>query len=97
MTYYNTTHEKGKVLICNWAKTAKQDELVLLIFAKNKEALFTPFEVQTILQDDYDKPFPITSIRRSISNLTEREALEKTSIKRKGLYGVSNYCWKYAV
>ena len=97
MTYYNTTQERGQSLACNWAKTAKQDDLVLLIFATNKEALFTPFEVQTILRDDYEKLFPITSIRRSINTLTEREALEKTTLKRKGRYGKSNYCWKYVV
>ena len=69
MTYYNTTQERGQTLTCNWVKTAKQDELVLLIFATNKEALFTPFEVQTILRDDYEKSFPITSIRFSESSL----------------------------
>ena len=97
MTFYNTTNETGKALNHKWIQTAKQDDLVLLIFATNKEALFTPYDIQNILRDDYDKPFPITSIRRSMSTLTEREALEKTPVRKKGPFGATNYCRKYAV
>ena len=97
MSYYNTTGLKDRDLSEAWTKTANQDELVLSVFLLNKKALFTPFEIQNILKDDYDKLFPITSVRRAINTLTEIEALEKTSIKRKGIYGKSNYCWKYAI
>jgi len=97
MTYYNTTSEIGTNLTKSWAKSIKQDDLVLLIFARNKEVVFTPFEIQDILNKEYDKTYPITSIRRAINTLTEREALEKTSVKRKGNYGKTNYCWKYAI
>ena len=97
MTYYNTTSEIGKNLNKSWTKSVKQDDLILLVFARNKKAVFTPFEIQEILNSEYEKAYPITSIRRSINTLTEREALEKTSLKRKGAYGKSNYCWKYAL
>tara|TARA_R100000742_G_C4198128_1_gene28081 strand:+ start:260 stop:553 length:294 start_codon:yes stop_codon:yes gene_type:complete len=97
MTFYNTTNQSGEELKCSWIETAKQDEIVLLLFARNKDMTFTPFDIQNILKNDYDKDYPITSVRRSISNLTEIEALEKTSTKRKGKYGKSNYCWKYAL
>tara|TARA_R100001594_G_scaffold97288_2_gene131523 strand:- start:1198 stop:1491 length:294 start_codon:yes stop_codon:yes gene_type:complete len=97
MTYYNTTSEIGQNLANSWIKTAKQDEIILMIFARHKESIFTPHEIQSIARDDYDKLYPITSVRRSINTLTKREALEKTSIKRKGGWGKSNYCWKYAV
>ena len=97
MTYYNTTLKKGVDLKQAWFKTATQDELVLAVFVTNKTVVFTPHEIQSILRDDYDKPFPITSIRRSMSTLTEREALEKTPVRKKGPFGATNYCWKYAV
>ena len=97
MTFYNTTNQSGEELKSSWVETAKQDEIVLLLFARNKDMTFTPFDIQNILKNDYDKDYPITSVRRSISNLTEIEALEKTSTKRKGKYGKSNYCWKYAL
>ena len=95
MSYYNTTAETGKILDHAWVKSANQDELILSIFVTNREAIFTPHEVQNILRDDYEKLYPITSVRRSINTLTEREALKKTSIKKKGPWGASNYCWKY--
>tara|TARA_Y100001938_G_C8061140_1_gene417337 strand:+ start:1153 stop:1446 length:294 start_codon:yes stop_codon:yes gene_type:complete len=95
MSYYNTTAETGNILDNAWVKTANQDELVLSIFIKNRTVVFTPHEIQSILRDDYEKLFPITSVRRSINTLTKREALEKTTTKRKGGWGRSNYCWKY--
>ena len=95
MTYYNTTFKKDVDLKQAWFKTATQDELVLAVFVTNKTVVFTPHEIQSILRDDYDKLYPITSVRRSINTLTERDALQKTSIKRKGPWGASNYCWKY--
>jgi len=97
MTFYNTTNQSGEELKSSWIETAKQDEIVLLLFARNQDMTFTPFDIQNILKNDYDKDYPITSVRRSISNLTEIEALEKTSTKRKGKYGKANYCWKYAL
>ena len=95
MSYYNTTGLKDRDLSEAWTKTANQDELVLSVFLLNKKALFTPFEIQNILKDDYDILFPITSVRRAINTLTEREALEKTATRRKGPFGATNYCWKY--
>jgi len=97
MTFYNTTNEVGEKLEKSYLKTMKQDDIILLIFARNSHSIFTPFEIQDILNTSYDKKYPITSIRRSINTLTEREALKKTSIKRKGNYGKANYCWKYAL
>ena len=97
MTYYNTTHEQSKPLEVSWAKAAKQDVLILLVFARNKKSIFTPFEILKILFSEFDRNLPITSIRRSINTLTNIGALEKTNIRRKGAYGKSNYCWKYAV
>ena len=95
MTYYNTTQEQGSNLYRSWTKTVKQDELILLVFARNKKLIFTPFQIQDILNEDFDRMFPITSVRRSINTLTNIDALEKTLIKRKGDYGRANYCWKY--
>jgi len=96
MKYYNTTSQTGEELKDSWTKAIKQDDIILLLFARNKNMTFTPFDVQNILKHDYSKDYPITSIRRSMNTLTEIEALEKTSIKRKGKYGKSNYCWKYS-
>ena len=95
MTYYNTTHEKSKPLEASWARTAKQDALILLIFTKNKKSIFTPFEVQELLSSNFNRVLPITSVRRAINTLTKIGALSKTNIKRKGVYGKVNYCWTH--
>jgi len=95
MSYYNTTSLEGSELKHAWSKNATQDEVVLAVFLTNKTVVFTPHEIQSILRDDYEKLYPITSVRRSINTLTEREALIKTTTKRKGPWGASNYCWKY--
>ena len=36
----------------------------------------------------------ITSVRRSITDLTKEGYLEKTSEQRKGLYGKKEYIWR---
>lgn len=95
MSYYNTTNIKERKLKYAWAKNATQDEVVLAVFVTNKTVVFTPHEIQSILREDYEKLYPITSVRRSINTLTERDALIKTTTKRKGPWGASNYCWKY--
>lgn len=95
MRFYNTTNLKGEELKNAWSKTAKQEDVILAVFLTHADIPFTPFEVQDILQRDYEKIYPITSIRRAINTLTEREAIEKTLIRRKGPFGVTNYCWIY--
>ena len=95
MTYYNTIHEQSKLLEVSWAKAAKQDVLILLVFARYKKSIFTPFDILKLLSSEFDRTFPITSVRRSINTLTNIGALDKTNIKRKGVYGKANYCWKY--
>ena len=93
MAYYNTTHEKGELLERLGISTEKQDVLIFTLFNRDKESIFTPFDIQELLLSEFKRDFPITSIRRSINTLTNIDALRKTSIKRKGRYGKNNYCW----
>lgn len=50
----------------------------------------TPFEVEHRL----DYRYPITSIRRAMTNLTELMVLEKTDEVRQGKYGKKNHVWR---
>ena len=50
MTFYNTTQQTGEELKTSWIDTAKQDEIILLLFARNQDMTFTPFDIQNILQ-----------------------------------------------
>ena len=47
------------------------------------------------LVDDYDTNWPLTSIRRSISTLTDAGKLTKTSELRKGKYDKKEHVWKF--
>ncbi len=69
-------------------KAKKQEEKVLAIF-ENASKPVSPTDVYIVLERYY----PITSIRRAITNLTDAGKLEKTDIKKEGLYGKPNYCW----
>tara|TARA_R110002020_G_scaffold120869_1_gene275204 strand:- start:744 stop:1040 length:297 start_codon:yes stop_codon:yes gene_type:complete len=86
--YYNTTNETGKDLKESHKKTKSQQERILEIFKTSKSA--SPSQVMLALPVGT----LITSVRRSITDLTKQGHLEKTPEKRKGLYGKPEYIWK---
>jgi len=94
--YYNTNNETGNKLKQSKKKTITQDEFILGIFNtwRTNEGL-TPSEIEGILVDDYDTNWPLTSIRRSISTLTDTGKLTKTDKLRKGKYGKNEHVWKF--
>ena len=95
MSYYNTIHETGREVKESHEKALKQDDIILKVFYLYPDQFYTPFDIQSILIDSYNKDYPITSIRRSINTLTNKDSLIKTSAKKQGLYGKNNYCWRY--
>lgn len=97
MSYYNTTNESGTTLKNNVAKAKSQEEEILDIFRLDfkhwKDATdyvgMTPVNIL-----DFFPKYPITSIRRALTNLTKQGKLIKTNEKRIGMYGRSEYVWK---
>lgn len=71
-------------------KNSKQSDIILKLFEDNMYQSFTPCEVHLLTGQQY----PITSIRRAITDLTKMNKLEKTDLRRKGMYGELNYTWK---
>ena len=94
MSFYNTINAMGRDLFTANQKALGQEGLILEIFKEVGREL-TPFEVDERLRRN-GYVYPITSIRRSITNLTKSGRLEKTSIRRSGEYGQMNYTWKYS-
>ena len=90
MSYYNTTGQKGEQLKVSWKKTKSQDDKVMEYFNIHGKA--TPSEVW-IHFNKSENNVPITSIRRSITNLTSANMLSKTDNKREGVYGRPEYIW----
>jgi Fe2+ or Zn2+ uptake regulation protein len=92
--FYNTIGlYEGELESANLqAKT--QEDLILQVFQNNPDTLFTPFGLQGELEA-MGKNYPITSIRRAITNLTKRGFLVKTIAKKPGIYGQLNFLWRY--
>ena len=86
--YYNTTNETGEDLKESHKKAESQQKKILDIFKTSKEA--SPSQVMLALPVGT----LITSVRRCITDLTNEGHLEKTTRKRKGIYGKSEYIWK---
>ena len=89
MAYYNTTRQKGEQLKVSWKKTKSQDDKVMEYFYERGKG--TPSEVWIYFRDSN---VPITSIRRSITNLTSSNLLSKTNNKKEGVYGRPEYVWE---
>jgi hypothetical protein len=91
MTYHNTTHTAGAQLDEYEGKADSQDEIILLWF-KFSGGSHTPSEIHSVLFPDV----PITSVRRSISNLTAGGYLQKTDHQKLGPYKRPEYQWELA-
>lgn len=87
MTYYNTTNEIGEELSTSIKKNEKQDEVILGLFRKVAE--WQPSHIFELL-----KIYPITSIRRTLTNLTAQGFLIKSDVKLMGMYGKKEHVWK---
>ena len=93
--YYNTTNQTSETLKKSWDKSKTQEDRIMdyiNYLRKNYDGSYThatPDQVCLAFNDKY----PITSIRRAMSDLTMQGKLQKTGIQRKGRYGKMNYCW----
>jgi len=90
MSYYNTNSESGETLSRSKERADTMKDQILHLFRENAGIDFTPFEVLRQL----NTRSPITSVRRSITDLTMEGFLEKTDKMRIGDYGKQNYCWR---
>jgi hypothetical protein len=86
--YYNTTKLTGSELTERYQSSKSQEETILQFFETNPNQEFTPFEVRSLTGIDC-----INSVRRSLTNLTQKGKIRKTDIKRIGQFGQKNYCW----
>jgi len=94
--YYNTNNETGERLNESRSNAKTQDQLILHIFNTWRHADgLSPVEVEEILIGTYNKNWPFTSIRRSISTLTDQDKLSKTNELRGGKYDKREHVWKF--
>ena len=93
--YYNTNNETGETLTRSRNNTVTQEDVILGIFEHSPTNEFTPSEVLNVIGfQDPDCRWPITSIRRAITNLTDSNKIKKTDNQKVGPYGKNVYTWK---
>lgn len=92
LTFHNTIALDGQELEEAIKACDKQDSRVLTIITCTGRGM-TPAEVHEVYCKHFPK-CPITSIRRSMSNLTRECRLVKTDQQRVGEYGKNTYVWK---
>ena len=90
--YYNTTRISGEELKEAVKSARKQDDAILLIYL-NTRLQYSPWQIHQLMIKAGWK-HPITSSRRSITNLTKSGHLIQTSDKVVGEYGRLEYQWK---
>lgn len=97
LTFHDTVPLDEKDLPEAHEKALKQKLLVLDVFKRFKALNFTPVEVHEYLRDVQNEPMLLTSVRRSISDLTKEGKLVKCmwSESRPGKYGKLNRVWQY--
>jgi len=86
--HYNTTNEAGTQLRLFDVQAENQENEVMRVLGLLKAA--SPSKIYKYLGTKY----PITSIRRALTNLTQTGKLTKTDSKATGLYGRPEYVWK---
>lgn len=91
-SYHNTTNSTGPQLGLFEAKATNQEQRIFNFYRTYWQRGFTPSEVWAQL---FDGGVPLTSVRRAISNLTERRLLCKTLTQRDGPYGRPEYVWRF--
>lgn len=94
--YHNTTNQTGEQLDIFSVAAKTQDELILDFFKRTNPISNSPSNVHRILLNlkMIDSNTPLTSIRRSITNLTKQGKLIKTDEQVKSIYGRPEYVWK---
>ena len=91
--YYNTNDETGGTLRSSRDATTKQENMILAIFETYPNEGLTPFDIEDFAHDQ-EVSWPITSIRRAITDLTNAGKLTKTDTKKLGKYGKFVHTWK---
>jgi DNA replication protein DnaD len=91
--YYNTNNESGQTLKESKKKTETQEDKILEFFQEFPFLDLNPFDIQHRVFNDST---PITSVRRALTDLSNKGKLIKTNRVVNGIYGKNNHTWKLA-
>lgn len=95
-TYHVQAHQTVAEVQAGETRAENQDAIVLEFFRSHPSEHFTPFEVHRALGGGRDI-WPLTSTRRSLTNLTSRGLLRRhDEDRRPGEFGALNATWSLA-
>ena len=90
--FHNTTNLSGVELYTAQGKAKTQSDVIIGMFRRPKWSRLSPKDIKNLTDDR----FIITSIRRSLTNLTKAGLLVKTEDKVMGMYGSPEHVWRIA-
>lgn len=93
--FYNTINITGDELRAAIVSAQHQDAAILAIYA-NARGPLSPSDVHWLCESA-GKRWPMTSVRRAISNMTKTGALTKTGTFKRGVFGTREHLWMLAV
>lgn len=92
-SFHNTIHFSDEEVKAADAVCKTQEDRIMAIFHKHNRPL-TPFELESLYCEIYPR-IPITSIRRSLTNLTsEKKLIKSDKADKSGEYGKPNHSWR---
>lgn len=93
--YYNTTELVGRELRRVKKKAERQEDVIMRLF-RDVRGCYGPSQVYDAVGAER-RQWPMTSIRRAITNLTNDGKLEKMpkDVKIQGKYGAMEGMWRY--
>lgn len=77
-------------------RAAGQEQAVLEFFRAHDGEDWTPSEVCNRMNRGRDHGWPLTSIRRALTNLSQRGLLRRTNLRRMGPLGSPEHAWSLA-
>jgi hypothetical protein len=92
MSFHNTIDIAGKTLKAAKKKVNEQEKLIMTYFKKHPYAMPTPWQVLDWLKEN-GHDMLITSVRRSLTNLSDAGKLIKSTVQFQGPQGKPNHAW----
>jgi len=86
LDFYNTNLTKEPELSERKSKALSQESVILNFY--NNHKILTASDVQRYC-DAMGKQWPLTSVRRAITNLSKKGYLKRTDSTKKGLFGAN--------
>jgi Fe2+ or Zn2+ uptake regulation protein len=90
MSYFNTNKETGVSLENSINQATTQEDIIISLFDNSN--CYTPYEILEKCEDKGYK-FLLTSVRRAMCNLTDKNLLVKNDIMKLGPYGKKVHTW----